>query len=77
MAARWLQVGALLARPIAWLVIRYLGSLAGLLIASFWSVDALSGELIKGFTFDNFKELSEQSRLPGRGLSGRSALPRP
>ncbi|MGC1814847.1 MAG: ABC transporter permease [Solirubrobacterales bacterium] len=52
-----LQVGALLAGPLAWLVILYLGSLAVLLIASFWSVDPLSGELVKGFTFDNFKEL--------------------
>ena len=50
-------MGALLAGPLAWLVILYLGSLAVLLIASFWSVDALSGELIKGFTFDNYKEL--------------------
>ena len=57
----WLQVGALLALPIAWLVIGYLGSLAGMLISAFWSVDALSGELIKGFTFDNFKELTQQS----------------
>jgi putative spermidine/putrescine transport system permease protein len=52
-----LQVGALLAGPLAWLVILYLGSLAVLLIASLWSVDALSGELVKGFTFDNYKEL--------------------
>jgi putative spermidine/putrescine transport system permease protein len=52
-----LQVGALLSGPLAWLVILYLGSLAVLLIAAFWSVDALSGELIKGFTFDNYKEL--------------------
>jgi putative spermidine/putrescine transport system permease protein len=51
------QVGALLAGPLGWLVILYLGSLAVLLIAAFWSVDALSGELIKGFTFDNYKEL--------------------
>ena len=51
------QVGALLSGPLAWLVVLYLGSLAVLLIASFWSVDALSGELIKGFTFDNYKEL--------------------
>jgi putative spermidine/putrescine transport system permease protein len=55
------QVGALLALPIAWLVIGYLGSLAGMLISAFWSVDALSGELIKGFSFDNFKELTQQS----------------
>ncbi len=52
-----IQVGTLLAGPLGWLVILYLGSLAVLLIAAFWSVDALSGELIKGFTFDNFKEL--------------------
>jgi putative spermidine/putrescine transport system permease protein len=52
-----IQVGTLLAGPLGWLVILYLGSLVVLLIAAFWSVDALSGELIKGFTFDNFKEL--------------------
>ena len=52
-----LQVGTLLAGPIGWLVLGYLGSLLVLLIAAFWSVDALSGELIKGFTFDNYKEL--------------------
>jgi putative spermidine/putrescine transport system permease protein len=52
-----LQVGALLTGPLGWLVILYLGSLVVLLIASFWSVDALSGELIKGFTLDNYKEL--------------------
>src|SRR3954451_13710718 len=52
-----LQVGALLSGPLAWLVILYLGSLAVLLVAAFWSVDALSGELVKGFTFDNYKEL--------------------
>jgi putative spermidine/putrescine transport system permease protein len=56
-----LQVGTLLSGPIAWLVIGYLGSLAVLLIASFWSVNAVSGELIKGFTFDNYKELFQQS----------------
>jgi putative spermidine/putrescine transport system permease protein len=52
-----LQVGALLTGPLGWLVILYLGSLVVLLVAAFWSVDALSGELIKGFTFDNYKEL--------------------
>jgi putative spermidine/putrescine transport system permease protein len=52
-----LQVGSLLAGPIGWLVVGYLGSLAVLLIASFWSVNALSGETIKGFSFDNYKEL--------------------
>jgi putative spermidine/putrescine transport system permease protein len=55
------QIGSLLAGPIGWLVIGYLGSLTVLLIASFWSVDALSGELNKGFTLDNYKELFDQS----------------
>jgi putative spermidine/putrescine transport system permease protein len=56
-----LQVGSLLSGPIGWLVIGYLGSLAVLLIASFWSVNAVSGELERSFSFDNFKELLDQS----------------
>src|SRR5262245_64472927 len=52
-----LQVGALLAGPVGWLVIGYIGSLIILLVAAFWSVDPLSGELVKGFSFDNFQEL--------------------
>jgi putative spermidine/putrescine transport system permease protein len=52
-----LQVGTLLAGPIGWLVIGYLGSLAILLITAFWSVNALSGEVVKGFTVDNFETL--------------------
>ena len=70
-------MGALLALPIAWLVIGYLGSLAVMLISAFWSVDALSGELIKGFTFDNYKELMEQPTSTRTSPCGRSASPRP
>jgi putative spermidine/putrescine transport system permease protein len=54
-------VGSLLAGPIGWLVIGYLGSLAVLLIASFWSVNAISGELQKSFSLDNYQELLDQS----------------
>src|SRR3954464_12821653 len=54
---RRLQVGALLAGPIGWLVIGYLGSLALLLVAAFWSVDPLSGLTIKSFTLENFEAL--------------------
>ena len=56
-----LQVGSLLSGPIAWLVIGYLGSLVVLLIASFWGVSAISGELQKSFTLDNYRELLNQS----------------
>jgi putative spermidine/putrescine transport system permease protein len=52
-----LQVGALLAGPVGWLVIGYIGSLAVMLVAAFWSVDALSGEVTRSFSGDNFQTL--------------------
>ena len=52
-----LQVGALLAGPVGWLVVGYLGSLALLLIASLWSVNPVSGELVKNLSFENFETL--------------------
>src|SRR4051812_24109281 len=52
-----LQVSGLLAAPMAWLVILYLGSLAILLITAFWTVEPLSGDVIKEFSLDNFEEL--------------------
>ena len=48
---------ALLAAPIGWLVIAYLGSLALFLITSFWSVDSLSGNIIREPTLDNYREI--------------------
>jgi putative spermidine/putrescine transport system permease protein len=56
-----LQAGALLAGPVGWLVIGYLGSLAILLIASFWSLGELSGEVQRSFTLDNFKTIVDDS----------------
>jgi putative spermidine/putrescine transport system permease protein len=55
-----LQVGALLAGPVGWLVVGYLGSLAILLVTAFWSVDALSGEVVQGFSLENFEALIEE-----------------
>jgi len=55
-----LQVGTLLAGPVGWLVVGYLGSLAVLLVTAFWSVDALSGEVIQGFGLENFEALFEE-----------------
>ena len=50
-------VAAMLSAPVGWLVVLYIGSLAVLLIAAFWTVDALSGELTRSFSFDNFQTL--------------------
>src|ERR1700719_565625 len=52
-----LTVGSLLAGPVGWLVIGYLGSLAVLFAAAFWNVNALTGEVAQTFTLGNFKTL--------------------
>src|SRR5881394_1749158 len=52
-----LQAGALLAGPVGWLVVGYLGSLAVLLIAAFWTVSPLSGELTRSLSLENFETL--------------------
>ncbi len=67
-----LQVGTLLAGPIGWLVIGYLGSLVVLLISAFWSVDALSGEVIQGFGLENFETLLDEPVY--RDIVGRTVL---
>ena len=55
-----LQAGALLAGPVGWLVVGYLGSLALLLVASLWSVNAVSGELVRSLSFENFETLFDE-----------------
>ncbi len=55
-----LQVGALLAGPVGWLVVGYIGSLLVMLAAAFWQVDALSGEVSRTLTIDNFKEIVQE-----------------
>ena len=69
---RRLQVGALLAAPLGWLVIGYLGSLAVLLIAAFWTVDPLSGELIQSLSLENFETLFNEPVY--RDIVGRTVL---
>jgi putative spermidine/putrescine transport system permease protein len=53
----WLQVSGLLSGPLAWLVIGYIGSLIVLLVASFWTVSALTGEVSQTLTWDNFNTI--------------------
>jgi putative spermidine/putrescine transport system permease protein len=52
-----LRVGALLAGPLGWLVVGYLGSLAVLLIAALWTVDPLSGEVVQGLSLENLETI--------------------
>jgi putative spermidine/putrescine transport system permease protein len=54
------RVAALLALPVAWLVVVYLGSLFVLLLAAFWQTDEFTSEVVKTFTLDNFRALYER-----------------
>jgi putative spermidine/putrescine transport system permease protein len=56
----WVRLGALLAAPMVWLVVAYLGSLAVMFAAAFWSTDSFTGALIKQATWDNFRTLVEE-----------------
>jgi putative spermidine/putrescine transport system permease protein len=53
------QLAALLAGPLGWLVIAYLGSLAVLFVAAFWHLDEFSGQVLHEYSLDNFKTLWE------------------
>jgi putative spermidine/putrescine transport system permease protein len=47
----------LLAGPVGWLVVAYLGSLAVLFVAAFWRLDTFSGLVVHDFSLDNFQTL--------------------
>jgi putative spermidine/putrescine transport system permease protein len=51
------RLGLILALPIAWLVIAYLGSLFVLFLNAFWSRDPFTSLVVREFTLDNFVEL--------------------
>jgi putative spermidine/putrescine transport system permease protein len=55
-----LRLAGLLSIPMAWLLVAYLGSLAVMFAAAFWSVDSFTGELVRIFTLDNFTTLLTQ-----------------
>jgi putative spermidine/putrescine transport system permease protein len=54
---RGLQASLLLAAPLGWLLIAYLGSLAVLFVAAFWSLDEFSGQVLHSYSLDNFQTL--------------------
>jgi putative spermidine/putrescine transport system permease protein len=50
---RHAALAALLAPPMTWLVVAYLGSLAVLLVSALWTTDSFTGAVIHTFTTDN------------------------
>jgi len=54
------RAALLLALPVLWLAIAYLGSLAVMLISSLWSVDSFTGNTVHSLSFGNFHTLITQ-----------------
>jgi putative spermidine/putrescine transport system permease protein len=55
-----LQLSLLLAGPVGWLVIAYLGSLAVLFLAAFWQLDTFSGKVVHDYGISNFQTLLQE-----------------
>ncbi|MBE0414531.1 ABC transporter permease [Yoonia sp.] len=53
----------LLALPLLWLVVVYLGSLAALLLQSFYSIDEFSGMIRREFTLSTYAELLRPANM--------------
>ncbi|MCC5575566.1 ABC transporter permease [Microtetraspora sp. AC03309] len=51
------RLSLLLSAPLAWLGLAYLGALAALFVTAFWSTDTFTGDLVRSFTWANFRDL--------------------
>jgi putative spermidine/putrescine transport system permease protein len=54
-----LRLSLLLAGPVGWLLIAYLGSLAVLFVAAFWKLDPFTGLVIHEYGTQNFETLAQ------------------
>ena len=54
------RLAALLAAPVGWLVVVYLGSLALLLMAAFWDTEPFTSDVVRDWNLDNFRRILEQ-----------------
>jgi putative spermidine/putrescine transport system permease protein len=52
-----LKLGFLLGPPMGWMLVVYLGALMLLFLTAFWRQDALTSEIQRTWTLDNFKDL--------------------
>ena len=53
------RLAGLLAAPVGWLVVAYIGSLAVLFVAAFWHLDSFTAEIVRDYSLDNFRTLWE------------------
>jgi putative spermidine/putrescine transport system permease protein len=52
-----LRLASLLAAPVLWLVVAYLGALAALFVTAFWTIDSFTGNIVQQFTLENFADV--------------------
>jgi len=55
-----LSLALLLALPLGWLAVAYLGSLIVLLLAAVWNVDPFTSQVVHTYTLDNFRRLFDE-----------------
>ena len=55
-----LQLGLLLAGPVGWLVVAYIGSLAVLFVAALWRLDPFTGQVVHDYGLQNFRTLLDE-----------------
>ena len=58
-----LQLGTLLTAPSVWLIGIYLGSLALMLVTSFWSYSASTNQIDQSFTLENYVEIAQSQAI--------------
>jgi putative spermidine/putrescine transport system permease protein len=64
------RLASLLAGPLGWLVVVYIGSLVLLLLAAFWDTEPFTNDVVRNWTLDNFRRLFEQDVY--RDVAGRT-----
>lgn len=62
---------SLLAAPMAWLIVAYLGALAAIFATAFWSTDDFTNQVVHTFSTDNFRALFTGTylRIIGRTMA--------